>query len=78
MLIANGADLTVQDEALLGVCHWAAHQEAHKILKKLLEAGARWVQRSHGVVGWGDGRIGALDDALIHHACCWLEARIRV
>jgi len=45
VLIQNGADLSLGDDALLGVCHWAAHQEAYKLLKYLLDTGvARWDQ----------------------------------
>ena len=45
LLINNGADLTIGDDAQLGVCHWAAHQEAYKLLKYLLDTGiARWDQ----------------------------------
>jgi ankyrin repeat protein len=42
VLVAGGADVNAQDNLGLGICHWAASQEAHRILKYALEKGARW------------------------------------
>lgn len=41
-LRSHGAGVDFQDVSGLSVCHWAAAQEAHKMLKYIIEGGARW------------------------------------